>query len=116
MPRAAIASSTPDSRCSIGSRRSPAPRLRRFTGLPRVAVEDERLSLGLPEVMLGIHPGFGGTVRTVRIVGVRPAMEMMLTGKPLRAAKALSIGLVDKLVLDQEQLHVAARDLILRQP
>ena len=64
----------------------------------RVAVNDEKLSLGLPEVQLGIHPGFGGTVRSVRLVGVRPAMEMMLTGKPVRADKALRIGLVDKLV------------------
>jgi 3-hydroxyacyl-CoA dehydrogenase/enoyl-CoA hydratase/3-hydroxybutyryl-CoA epimerase len=47
----------------------------------RVALGDDRLSLGLPEVMLGIHPGFGGTVRAVRIAGVRPAMQMMLTGK-----------------------------------
>lgn len=82
----------------------------------RVAVGDERLSLGLPEVNLGIHPGFGGTVRTVRIVGVRPAMEMMLTGKPLRAEAALRIGLVDQLVQNPEQLEAAARDFILRQP
>ena len=47
----------------------------------RVAVGDEKLSLGLPEVLLGIHPGFGGTVRTVRLAGVRAAMEMMLTGQ-----------------------------------
>ena len=66
----------------------------------RVAVGDERLSLGLPEVLLGIHPGFGGTVRAVRLAGVRPAMEMMLTGKSVRADKALRIGLVDKLVAD----------------
>ena len=64
----------------------------------RVAVGDERLSLGLPEVQLGIHPGFGGTVRSVRLVGVRPAMDMMLTGKSVRADKALRIGLVDRLV------------------
>ena len=82
----------------------------------RVAVGDERLSLGLPEVLLGIHPGFGGTVRTVRIVGVRPAMEMMLTGKPVRADKALRIGLVDKLVPDTGQLQAAARDFIMRRP
>src|ERR1700744_6321412 len=50
----------------------------------RVAVGDERLQLGLPEVQLGILLGFGGTVRTVRLIGVRPAMEMMLTGKPVR--------------------------------
>jgi len=81
----------------------------------RVAIGDERLSLGLPEVLLGIHPGFGGTVRTVRIAGVRPAMEMMLTGKSLRAEAALRIGLVDKLVQDADALKAAARDFI-RQP
>jgi 3-hydroxyacyl-CoA dehydrogenase/enoyl-CoA hydratase/3-hydroxybutyryl-CoA epimerase len=81
----------------------------------RVAVNDERLSLGLPEVQLGIHPGFGGTVRSVRLVGVRPAMQMMLTGKPVRADKALRIGLVDKLVSAQE-LRQAAIDIALQAP
>lgn len=81
----------------------------------RVAVADERLTLGLPEVQLGIHPGFGGTVRAVRLVGVRAAMEMMLTGKPVRADKALRIGLVDKLV-PAEQLRSAAREMIQRKP
>ena len=64
----------------------------------RVGVDDGRLSLGLPEVQLGIHPGYGGTVRSVRLLGVRPAMDLMLTGKSLRGAKALSVGLVDRLV------------------
>jgi 3-hydroxyacyl-CoA dehydrogenase/enoyl-CoA hydratase/3-hydroxybutyryl-CoA epimerase len=82
----------------------------------RVAVGDERLSVGFPEVLLGIHPGFGGTVRSVRIAGVRPAMELMLTGKSIRAQTALRIGLVDRLVADQAQLQAAARDLILRGP
>ena len=81
----------------------------------RVAVNDERLSLGLPEVQLGIHPGFGGTVRSVRLVGVRPAMEMMLTGKPVRADKALRIGLVDKLVPAQD-LRKAATEIALQAP
>jgi 3-hydroxyacyl-CoA dehydrogenase/enoyl-CoA hydratase/3-hydroxybutyryl-CoA epimerase len=81
----------------------------------RVAVNDEKLSLGLPEVLLGIHPGFGGTVRSVRLLGVRPAMEMMLTGKPVRADKALRIGLVDKLV-SAEELRAAAKDIALRAP
>ena len=40
----------------------------------RIGVNDSRLSLGLPEVQLGIHPGFGGTVRAVRLLGVRAAM------------------------------------------
>ena len=81
----------------------------------RVAVGDERLALGLPEVQLGIHPGFGGTVRSVRLIGVRAAMEMMLTGKSVRAEKALRLGLVDKLVPESE-LRAAARQLILQPP
>ncbi|MBV8740516.1 MAG: enoyl-CoA hydratase/isomerase family protein, partial [Sinobacteraceae bacterium] len=81
----------------------------------RVAVEDERLSLGLPEVQLGIHPGFGGTVRAVRLLGVRPAMQMMLTGKPVRAEKALRLGLVDRLTSAAE-LRSAARQLALAPP
>jgi 3-hydroxyacyl-CoA dehydrogenase / enoyl-CoA hydratase / 3-hydroxybutyryl-CoA epimerase len=81
----------------------------------RVAVRDERLAVGLPEVLLGIHPGFGGTVRSVRVAGVRIAMEMMLSGKPLRAEKALRAGLVDRLV-PEAQLRSAARELLLNPP
>jgi 3-hydroxyacyl-CoA dehydrogenase/enoyl-CoA hydratase/3-hydroxybutyryl-CoA epimerase len=81
----------------------------------RVAVGDEKLSLGLPEVLLGIHPGFGGTVRTVRVAGVRPAMQMMLTGKPLRADKARAAGLIDRLVPAAE-LRSAAREMVLHPP
>jgi 3-hydroxyacyl-CoA dehydrogenase/enoyl-CoA hydratase/3-hydroxybutyryl-CoA epimerase len=79
----------------------------------RIAVDDERLSLGLPEVQLGIHPGFGGTVRSVQIAGVRAAMELMLTGKPVRADKALRLGLVDALTTEGE-LRDAARALALK--
>lgn len=81
----------------------------------RVAVGDERLSLGLPEVRLGIHPGFGGTVRSVRLIGVRPAMRMMLTGKSVRAEQALRLGLVDRLV-GEAQLKDAARAILLEAP
>src|SRR5665213_2142542 len=81
----------------------------------RVAVGDERLQLGLPEVQLGIHPGFGGSVRTVRLLGVRPAMQLMLTGRPVRADKAARIGLVDKLVSAGE-LDEAARAMVLHPP
>ena len=81
----------------------------------RIAADDGRLSLGLPEVQLGIHPGFGGTVRSVRLIGVRAAMEMMLTGKPVRAEKALRLGLIDKLVPEAE-LRSAARALIMNPP
>jgi 3-hydroxyacyl-CoA dehydrogenase/enoyl-CoA hydratase/3-hydroxybutyryl-CoA epimerase len=81
----------------------------------RVAVGDERLQLGLPEVQLGIHPGFGGSVRAVRLLGVRPAMQIMLTGRPVRADKAARIGLVDRLVAAKE-LDAAARALVLQPP
>ncbi|MCC6172374.1 MAG: enoyl-CoA hydratase/isomerase family protein [Gammaproteobacteria bacterium] len=78
----------------------------------RIAVGDEQLALGLPEVQLGIHPGFGGTVRAVRLLGVRAAMDLMLTGRTLRADKALELGLVDRLVADQAGLAAAARALL----
>jgi 3-hydroxyacyl-CoA dehydrogenase / enoyl-CoA hydratase / 3-hydroxybutyryl-CoA epimerase len=81
----------------------------------RVAVNDETLALGFPEVQLGIHPGFGGTVRAVRLVGVRPAMQLMLSGKPVRADKALRMGLIDRLVAAAD-LKTAARAMALEAP
>jgi len=81
----------------------------------RLAVGDAHLALGLPEVRLGIHPGFGGTVRTVQRIGVRPAMRLMLTGKPMRAEEALRVGLVDRLV-EASALRDAARTLIRHPP
>lgn len=81
----------------------------------RVAVGDQRLALGLPEVQLGIHPGFGGTVRSVQLIGVKAAMQLMLTGKPVRAEQALRIGLVDRLVPAGE-LREAARRIIEQHP
>ncbi len=58
----------------------------------RVGADDAALSLGLPEVLLGIHPGFGGTVRSVQLIGVRPSLELMLKGRPFRGAQALRVG------------------------
>jgi 3-hydroxyacyl-CoA dehydrogenase/enoyl-CoA hydratase/3-hydroxybutyryl-CoA epimerase len=81
----------------------------------RVGVDDGKLTLGLPEVQLGIHPGFGGTVRAVRLLGVRPAMDMMLTGKNIRGDRALKIGLVDAL-LPKDQADATCRALLTRKP
>lgn len=81
----------------------------------RVGVRSDKLSLGLPEVMLGIHPGFGGTVRAVRRAGVTTAMDMMLTGRTLRGDKALRAGLLDRLVYPADA-EAAAREFIMRQP
>jgi 3-hydroxyacyl-CoA dehydrogenase/enoyl-CoA hydratase/3-hydroxybutyryl-CoA epimerase len=78
----------------------------------RVAVGDSKLALGLPEVQLGLHPGFGGTVRAVRLLGVRPAMKLMLTGRNVRSDQALKVGLVDRLVATRGELDAAARQII----
>jgi 3-hydroxyacyl-CoA dehydrogenase/enoyl-CoA hydratase/3-hydroxybutyryl-CoA epimerase len=81
----------------------------------RVGIKGDKFSIGLPEVMLGIHPGFGGTVRAVRLAGVRAAMQMMLTGKTLRADQARRAGFLDRLVFPADG-EAAARELIARQP
>src|SRR5215469_13926507 len=75
----------------------------------RVGVDDDKLALGLPEVKIGVHPGFGGTVRTVRLVGVLPAMSFMLSGRNVRGKEALKIGLIDKLVKEDMARPTAAR-------
>ncbi len=64
----------------------------------RIVVDDDSARLGLPEVKLGIHPGFGGTVRTTRLIDPLVAMDMMLTGRGLRPKKARKVGLVDQVV------------------
>jgi 3-hydroxyacyl-CoA dehydrogenase/enoyl-CoA hydratase/3-hydroxybutyryl-CoA epimerase len=81
----------------------------------RVGADDAALSLGLPEVLLGIHPGFGGTVRSVQRIGVRAALELMLKGKPFRGARCLRSGLLDALVPPAE-LAASAKSLALRRP
>jgi 3-hydroxyacyl-CoA dehydrogenase / enoyl-CoA hydratase / 3-hydroxybutyryl-CoA epimerase len=81
----------------------------------RVGADDSHLSLGLPEVQLGIHPGFGGTVRAVRLIGVRPALDLMLKGKPFKGARALEVGLIDRLVPPAE-LQASAKRLLLTPP
>jgi 3-hydroxyacyl-CoA dehydrogenase / enoyl-CoA hydratase / 3-hydroxybutyryl-CoA epimerase len=81
----------------------------------RVASNDGRVSLGLPEVQLGIHPGFGGTVRSVQIIGVREAMKLMLTGRPVKADEGYRLGLVDQLAAADE-LRARAKALALAAP
>jgi 3-hydroxyacyl-CoA dehydrogenase/enoyl-CoA hydratase/3-hydroxybutyryl-CoA epimerase len=64
----------------------------------RVATDDPKTVLAAPEVQLGIIPGAGGCNRLPRVVGLRAALEMILTGKNVRASRALRMGLVDELV------------------
>ncbi len=72
----------------------------------RIALEDARL--GFPEVMLGLHPGLGGTVRMTRLVNPIEAMTLMLTGRTLRAGRAKSLGLVDA-VIPERHVRAAAQ-------
>ena len=81
----------------------------------RIATSDGKTSLGLPEIQLGIHPGFGGTIRMVQLIGAAAAMDLILTGKNVRADKALSMGLVDKLVPTAD-LRTVAKQLALAPP
>ena len=68
----------------------------------RVALSSNKCNLGLPEVKLGVVPGLGGTVRLPQLIGIQNTMLYVLQGKSMKAKKALSIGLVDKLVPDSE--------------
>ncbi|MEN1940937.1 3-hydroxyacyl-CoA dehydrogenase NAD-binding domain-containing protein [Luteimonas sp. MJ174] len=79
----------------------------------RVASNDPSTRIGLPEVKLGIYPGWGGSVRLPRLVGTPAAMDMMLTGRTLSASAAKNIGLVDK-VVEPAQLVDAAAGLALK--
>ena len=69
--------------------------------------------VGLPEVKLGIYPGFGGTVRMPRLIGADNAIEWIAAAKEGRAEEALKVGLVD-VVVSQDQLKPAALDLLKR--
>ena len=64
----------------------------------RVASSDPSTRIGLPEVKLGIYPGWGGSVRLPRLVGAPAAMDLMLTGRTLSASAAKAMGVVDKVV------------------
>jgi len=77
----------------------------------RLAIDTDKKILGLPEVKLGLHPGFGGTVRAVQICGVRAGMPLMLTGNPVNPAKAKRIGLVDR-ICNEDEWRQAAKQLI----
>src|SRR5439155_6599237 len=75
----------------------------------RVASDDPKTKLGLPEVQLGLLPGAGGTQRLPRLVGIEAALDMMLTGKQIDAKKARKMGLVDEVVPKAILVDVAAK-------
>ncbi|MEO6138619.1 MAG: enoyl-CoA hydratase-related protein, partial [Luteimonas sp.] len=73
----------------------------------RVASSDPSTRIGLPEVKLGIYPGWGGSVRLPRLIGAPAAMDVMLTGRTLSASAAKTAGLVDKVVDGPDLLDAA---------
>jgi len=75
----------------------------------RIALDDDRTRIGFPEVNLGIYPGYGGSGRSIRAIGGMKAMEIMLTGRMLRATAARGLGLVDQTVSVHGSLRWAAR-------
>jgi len=77
----------------------------------RIASRDPSTKIGLPEVMLGIHPGWGGSARLPRLIGATDALPIMLTGKALSAEAARSLGVVDTLT-SPELLVEGAKELI----
>ncbi len=72
-----------------------------------IRIAGEGAKFGQPEVNLGLIPGFGGTQRLSRLVGVAKAKEMILTGKIIDAKEAESIGLVNRVVKDEELMTKA---------
>ena len=81
----------------------------------RVVCEEPTTRLGLPEVMLGIHPGFGGTVRLIEKTGVTTAMDLMLSGRTVIPKVAKKLGIVD-LAVPMRQLRRGAEHLIQTKP
>ena len=81
----------------------------------RVAEESSKTRLGLPEVRLGIHPGWGGTVRLPRLIGGPQALDMILTGKTVSGKAAAKMGFVD-VAVPKRQLARAAKYYALQHP
>jgi len=75
----------------------------------RIAIDDARF--GFPEVLLGLHPGLGGTVRFTELINPIEAMTLMLTGKTIDARRAKALGLVDA-VTQERHVRNAVRDAV----
>jgi enoyl-CoA hydratase len=72
-----------------------------------IRIASEKAKFGQPETGLGITPGFGGTQRLPRVVGLSKAMELILTARMIKADEALSIGLVDKVCAPESLMEEA---------
>jgi enoyl-CoA hydratase/long-chain 3-hydroxyacyl-CoA dehydrogenase len=78
----------------------------------RICTDSPKTKMGLPEVKLGLLPGFGGTQNLHQLVGLQAAMDMMLTGKDIRPDKAKKMGLVDMVVAQASLEQVAIESAV----
>ena len=81
----------------------------------RITLEDDNIRLGLPEVLLGIHPGYGGTMRLIRLLGPIRALPLILQGRTVDGMHAKKLGIVDYVVSDRVFIK-SASDIIKQQP
>ncbi len=81
----------------------------------RVGLDSSSTKIGLPEVKLGIHPAFGGLVRSTALINPMHSLEIMLSGRALAMKQARKIGMVD-LVQPKRQIHRAAQQIALTKP
>lgn len=81
----------------------------------RVAVKNPKTKLGLPEVSLGIFPGFGGTQRLPRLVGLEQSLKMILGGKAIDSKKSYKIGLIDAVINEEfieEDINIFLKEIL----
>lgn len=81
----------------------------------RVTTDEHQTKLAFPEVLLGIHPGWGGSVRAPRLIGAPQAMDLILSGRSVTGKSASQMGLVD-IAVPERHLEQAARYYALQQP
>jgi 3-hydroxyacyl-CoA dehydrogenase/enoyl-CoA hydratase/3-hydroxybutyryl-CoA epimerase len=79
----------------------------------RIAIDNPKTQIGLPEVTLGLLPGGGGVVRMVRLIGLQPSLPFLTEGKKVSPKEALSNGLIHELATDKEDLMAKAKAFIL---
>ncbi len=82
----------------------------------RIAIDDDRIRFGFPEVSLGLLPGAGGVVRTVRLIGLQNAMEWLSQNRKYTPQKALKAGMIHALAADQDDLIRQAKEWIRDNP
>jgi 3-hydroxyacyl-CoA dehydrogenase/enoyl-CoA hydratase/3-hydroxybutyryl-CoA epimerase len=82
----------------------------------RVAINDKKLVVGLPEVTLGLLPGGGGVARMIRMLGLENALPFLMEGKQLKVEKALKAGLIDEIADDATDMMAKAKAWIKAMP